>query len=203
MTTTLQTTTPARKSRKTQTRSLRVIARPVGENPGKLAITVDGIATEYAYTCDPVGDGIAYGLESDKGDVYIVMLSPTKGNSCGCKGFARWNRCKHVSGLLALTMRDATRPTPAPAPVCSPTTTTPPAMPAPPAVATSVIVAGHNRPACNEDGDGYTLAAINPDTGETPCPKCAGLGFVRTVSEWGRGLYRCEVCEGTGVEAPF
>jgi hypothetical protein len=34
---------------------------------------------------------------------YHVLLSPTDGkHSCECKGWLRWQKCRHVAGLLAL-----------------------------------------------------------------------------------------------------
>lgn len=48
-----------------------------------------------------------YGFSFQKleplGATYSVLLSPEDGkHSCECPGWLRWNKCKHVAGLLAL-----------------------------------------------------------------------------------------------------
>jgi hypothetical protein len=35
-------------------------------------------------------------------EVYHVIVGQPRDCSCECRGFLRWNRCKHIAGLLAL-----------------------------------------------------------------------------------------------------
>src|SRR4051794_1559880 len=50
--------------------------------------------------------GLAFELKkfvAEGGEVYHVNLSPADGrHSCECKGWLKWNRCRHVAALTAL-----------------------------------------------------------------------------------------------------
>jgi hypothetical protein len=72
-------------------------------------ITEGGDAADYLVTAMPADFGRAF---------EVVKLCPEEGNptchvllaadgkhSCECKGFLRWDRCRRVSGLLALLDR--------------------------------------------------------------------------------------------------
>jgi hypothetical protein len=43
--------------------------------------------------------------EDGRNEVYHVLLGADGGASCDCKGFLRWDHCKHAEGLLALLNR--------------------------------------------------------------------------------------------------
>jgi hypothetical protein len=43
-------------------------------------------------------------LQADGGEVYHVNIT-SDGPTCDCKGFARWDHCKHVESLTALHLR--------------------------------------------------------------------------------------------------
>lgn len=106
----------------TQPRTLQVLARDAEGNPTSLAISTGkpGLRsfcrTVYAVECRPAGDGCHWRLTKTEGGsdaeakVYDVLLSPTEGHHCDCKGFLRWASCKHVDACLALALREAQRP---------------------------------------------------------------------------------------------
>src|SRR5262249_34496752 len=81
------------------------LAVPLGPEPhqwGVVEITVGKETTAYFLQRLTSDFGPAFKLtKKDTGDSYDVNLSPEK-PSCECKGFLRWQHCKHVEGLLAL-----------------------------------------------------------------------------------------------------
>lgn len=44
---------------------------------------------------------------------YAVLIDPSTHHSCECKGFLRWDRCKHIDTLVELLAEGALDPTPA------------------------------------------------------------------------------------------
>lgn len=97
-----------------QKRQRRKPQRRVGWVPGSwnpeggfgiLRIQQDQELDHYFLRVIPCDFG--HGFELQKlvpgGTVYHVALDPTANkHSCKCKGFLRWNHCKHVEGLLAM-----------------------------------------------------------------------------------------------------
>ena len=78
-----------------------------GKN-GVLSITQDGETVPYFI--DRIGSDFGDGFEltkfsgavrGDGDERYHVHLSE-EGHACECKGFLRWNRCKHVGAVVAL-----------------------------------------------------------------------------------------------------
>jgi hypothetical protein len=83
-------------------RSIRLELAPFGSNTGVVKITVGPESANYLLMPLPSDFGTAYRLLKDEsGERYDVLLDG-EGGSCECKGFARWHRCKHRDGLLAL-----------------------------------------------------------------------------------------------------
>jgi hypothetical protein len=98
MTTTLQS--PAR-TRKPATRGVRLTA------PGEVVIRVGTVETAYSVTEVPCGgafDGRGFRCHKAGADEpYDVFLSRNGADdTCDCKGFSRWCRCKHVAALRVL-----------------------------------------------------------------------------------------------------
>jgi hypothetical protein len=93
-----------RKPRPKPQRSIRLEV-PLGPDArtGIVAITVGKLTNEYILDRLPSDFGTAYRLSNlDNLEIYDVLLDG-KGSCCTCKGFCRWQSCKHVSGLHALT----------------------------------------------------------------------------------------------------
>jgi hypothetical protein len=87
-------------------RTVRVAVRPTDVNPSAIIVVREPKHSDhYIVTPIPADCGTAYKvvkfLELDEPS-YHVLLADDGRHSCECKGFLRWNRCKHVSGLLAL-----------------------------------------------------------------------------------------------------
>jgi hypothetical protein len=108
------TLSPAsRKTGKPVERSVRLTLAPCLTGPGVLDIRVGKDEASYYLTPLPSDFGRAFRLDKfgiDGGECYHVNLdtaaSPGQAkHSCECKGWLRWNRCKHVEGLLALVGR--------------------------------------------------------------------------------------------------
>jgi hypothetical protein len=95
-----------RKPRPKPERFVRLVVPPV-DGPGHVIITVGKESTDYTLErlesplgnafcltkCSPVPDG--------EETTYNVLLA-ANGNRCDCKGFARWDRCKHADSLAVL-----------------------------------------------------------------------------------------------------
>jgi hypothetical protein len=94
-------------------RTCRVLARDAHGHPAALRITVGFEKTDYAVDATPEGDGMAYTLTKDGGEVYGVRISEATGNSCTCPGGTYRGKCKHVSSLLSIAARDQQKPRPA------------------------------------------------------------------------------------------
>jgi hypothetical protein len=96
---------PARKPRAKPARSIR-LAIPLnaeGRN-GIVVITVGRQSDQYFVSRIPSDFGRGFCLEKigdAESTAYHVNLSDA-GNSCECRGFLRWDRCKHADGLAAL-----------------------------------------------------------------------------------------------------
>jgi hypothetical protein len=96
---------PERKPRKKPARSIRVVL-PVnaeGRN-GVVKITVGKESQDYFVSRIPSDWGTAFVLEK-VGDAEATAYSVNVNADaplCDCKGFCRWQRCKHAEGLAAL-----------------------------------------------------------------------------------------------------
>lgn len=73
-----------------------------------ITVTRGGKAEEFFYWIDKIPSdwGMAFLVEkqgdgSEENPEYHVLLD-SGGSSCDCKGFSRWDHCKHVEGILAL-----------------------------------------------------------------------------------------------------
>lgn len=107
------TTKQARKStRKPEPRHLN-ISKPVNGNYAlSLTIGEGEKAKRFCYFLEPIAAdfGLAFRFvkftnEVEEGEPaeYAVNIDLQHGHhSCECKGFMRWNHCKHVESLLAL-----------------------------------------------------------------------------------------------------
>jgi hypothetical protein len=96
--------TSATKNRKPRQRSIR-LDLPIGSQPGEwgvIEITQDRKASRYYIEAVPSDFGVGFLLRKIGGtEEYHVNLS-AEGHNCECKGFLRWNHCKHTDGLAAL-----------------------------------------------------------------------------------------------------
>ncbi len=107
MTTTTATARPRqRKPRTKPARFIRLCVKPDGPAPGVVRITVGQDQADYLLTplATDFGRGFEVrkiGLEANGEDPYHVNLDGASG-TCDCKGFGRWNHCKHADGLAAL-----------------------------------------------------------------------------------------------------
>jgi hypothetical protein len=87
-------------------RSIRLVVplNDQGEN-GLLRITVGKDTADYFLTRIPADFGTAFRLEKvgeEDATAYHVNLNGQQ-STCECKGFTRWNHCKHADGLAALS----------------------------------------------------------------------------------------------------
>jgi hypothetical protein len=83
--------------------------------PGEIArtgvarITEGGAVADYLVTAMPADGGRAFEVfklcTEESNPTYHFLLAADGKHSCECKGFLRWDRCRHVSGLLALLDR--------------------------------------------------------------------------------------------------
>jgi hypothetical protein len=103
----MSTVTRSRKRVKPE-RRIRLAVPPSEVNPfAVVVITVGKEAASYRVQVIPSDFGDAFQVEKlDPADpeVYHVNLS-AEGRTCDCKGFCRWNHCKHADGLAALRSR--------------------------------------------------------------------------------------------------
>jgi hypothetical protein len=97
--------------RKPPVRRAHVVCWPLpGEpvKPGVLTLTVGALDTVYRFLPLETALGRAWRLEkatpgSDPSELaYDVLLAADGRHQCGCKGFCRHGRCKHVDSLSAL-----------------------------------------------------------------------------------------------------
>jgi hypothetical protein len=92
--------TPTLRTRKP--RSIRLAIRPEGKAAGVVIITIGHEHTDYIITITATDFGRGFRLEKIGGEeTYHVNLDGNHG-LCDCKGFSRWNRCKHTEGLAKL-----------------------------------------------------------------------------------------------------
>jgi hypothetical protein len=97
---------PRPRTRAKPPRWIRLDLAPFEGNPGILTITVGKEAAEYLVW--PMASDFGRAFRLDKvmdcdAITYHVLLDPEGSkHSCECKGFLRWNHCKHIEGLLAL-----------------------------------------------------------------------------------------------------
>ena len=89
-----------------KSRSIRLISTPQPGLPGTVEITMEARPELYWIRRIAVASGAAYELAKRSGapgNSYAVLLDSEEGHhSCECLGFLRWDRCKHVEGLIAL-----------------------------------------------------------------------------------------------------
>jgi hypothetical protein len=107
--TTTTATAPARQ-RKPRQKPQRFIGWALQPGPdgtnGVVRIRVGKAQADYLLTPIPADFGRGFrlekvGLEADGEGPYHVNLDGASG-TCDCKGFGRWNHCKHADGLAAL-----------------------------------------------------------------------------------------------------
>jgi hypothetical protein len=109
------TTKPARRVKAKPPRFIRWLVRPAADCPaGLVGITEGAKQDEYTVRRIAADAGLAFEVkkivpdartldEALSNEPYHVLLSPTNGeHSCECKGWLRWQKCRHVAGLLAL-----------------------------------------------------------------------------------------------------
>jgi hypothetical protein len=97
----MATLTP-RRPRVKPARSIRVMLPLGDQSPGVVRITVGKEASDYFLTGLPADFGRGFRVEKiGTDDRYAVNLDGDR-PSCECKGFCRWQRCKHADGLAAL-----------------------------------------------------------------------------------------------------
>jgi hypothetical protein len=102
----MSATKKPRKPRPKPERFIRLVVAPTFE-PGRVVITVGKESTDYTLERldSPLGNAFRLtkcGLVPDGEEpAYNVLLS-ANGNRCDCKGFARWDRCKHADSLAVL-----------------------------------------------------------------------------------------------------
>jgi hypothetical protein len=72
---------------------------------GVVRITVGKESADYLLARVPADFGTAFRLEKvgAEQDAYHVNLNGQQ-STCECKGFTRWNHCKHTEGLAALVV---------------------------------------------------------------------------------------------------
>jgi hypothetical protein len=111
MSTVSETPSPVkvRKPRAKPKRFIRWLVKPVADGgAGVVQITVGKVVNDYAVRELPCDLGAGQrGFELTKlgpdSETYHVLLDTRDGkHTCECKGFGRWNHCKHTEGLLVL-----------------------------------------------------------------------------------------------------
>ncbi len=108
-------------------RTVQLVSRP--DPIGLLAITVGTDRTCYLLERVPADFGAAFALtklalvevatgvfEQRPEYTYHVHLDRQLGDSCDCKGFIRWRRCKHHGAVAELVRRGLLQPAEPPAP---------------------------------------------------------------------------------------
>ncbi len=122
----MATSTQSRKPVK-PSRHVRLVSAPTPARPvGLLAITVGNAPTSYLIESVPADFGSAFALtklvmaevepgvrEQQVECVYHVHFDATLGDSCDCRGFIRWHRCKHRDAVAELLRRGVLTPAPA------------------------------------------------------------------------------------------
>jgi hypothetical protein len=87
-------------------RTVRLKLAPSEFGPGIINITAGKVDQDYFFLSFPSDFGRAFLLEKTGGiedDQYHVNLDLIEGkHRCDCLGHSRWQKCKHVDGLLAL-----------------------------------------------------------------------------------------------------
>lgn len=89
---------------KVKTRTVRIERPPDADGVGVFRIDMDGKAQFYTFLeirCDIGGRGFAV-HRLGQGELYHVRVGVPGDMSCECMGFLRWDKCKHISGLMAL-----------------------------------------------------------------------------------------------------
>jgi hypothetical protein len=104
-TTTTATAPRQRKARPKPERFVRLCVKPQNGTAGVLRIRVGKEESDYLLTeiASDFGRGFKLekiGLEAN-GEAYHVNLD-AKNKTCECKGFLRWQHCKHADSLAAL-----------------------------------------------------------------------------------------------------
>lgn len=73
-----------------------------------MRITVGKLTTEYGIRELPTDFGAGQrgfeltNLGQDSETYHVLLGTRENKHTCECKGFGRWNHCKHTEGLLAL-----------------------------------------------------------------------------------------------------
>lgn len=86
-------------------RTIRLLQEPTADGPGVFVIADKKQSTFYVFREIPCEIG-GRGFEVHRlglGTLYHVRVGESRDCTCECMGFLSKNRCKHVSGLIALT----------------------------------------------------------------------------------------------------
>jgi len=88
---------PVRRTAQLQEAGRALVLR-VGQTVSRYRLTAIAAAFGLGYRLDKLSGGT-----DDEADHYHVNLSPADGcHTCECKGWLRWQTCKHVDSLNAL-----------------------------------------------------------------------------------------------------
>src|SRR4051812_7603138 len=99
----LSTSRPPVKPRRKPSRRIGWLSRPAAGKIGTVEITVGKETVHYWARPIPSDFGTAFELTKwTDGVSYDVLLATDGRHQCCCKGFCRWQHCKHVEGLAAL-----------------------------------------------------------------------------------------------------
>lgn len=101
-------TTNSRPRVKGTSRPVRFCSLSDGDGGFRRILTLRVGRQRSAYWFQPIQADWGQGFELEKfvdGEVYHVHLDRENGHSCTCRGFLRWDHCKHVDSLLALAAK--------------------------------------------------------------------------------------------------
>lgn len=68
-------------------------------HPGEVVIDGKPYRVTYNATLPEVGEPHVYGFRFENEDGSVYDIDTTGEARCDCRGFERWNRCKHVEAL--------------------------------------------------------------------------------------------------------
>jgi hypothetical protein len=96
-------TVSQKRARVKPARTIRLVLAPNAEGKnGVVRIAVGKVSADYLLDRLPSDFGTAFRVQKAGEDACYNVCLTGDGNLCDCKGFARWQRCKHADGLAAL-----------------------------------------------------------------------------------------------------